>query len=65
MSAPLEAGIAPGTLVATTPEGTVPVDALRREKRSREPSAAQLAGIALVCLVAGILATVLVLRLLE
>jgi serine/threonine-protein kinase len=65
MSAEPEVGIAMGTLAATTPEGTVPVDALRRAKRGHQPSAALLAGIAIVCLAAGVALTVLVLRLLE
>jgi serine/threonine-protein kinase len=50
---------------ATTPEGTVPLAALEEARRRQgQPTALMLVGIAAACLVAGILITMLVLRIL-
>ncbi len=52
---------------ATTPEGKVPVAALaaaaNAKKRRTQPTALMLAGIAAGCLVAGIVITMLILKL--
>jgi len=55
----------PGTFPATTPEGKVPLEALAAAaaRQRRQPSALMLMGIAAGCLLAGILLTMLVLRL--
>ena len=53
----------PGTLPATTPQGTVPAAALEAaRKRQAQPSVLVLAGIAVGCLIAGILITMAALR---
>ena len=53
----------PGPLPVTTPQGTVPVEALAAaRKRQAQPSYLMLAGIAAGCLVAGILITMAALR---
>jgi serine/threonine-protein kinase len=53
----------PGTLPATTPQGTVPTAALEAaRKRQAQPSVPVLAGIAVGCLIAGILITMAALR---
>jgi serine/threonine-protein kinase len=54
----------PGPLPVTTPQGTVPAEALAAaRKRQAQPSILVLAGIAAGCLVAGILITMAALRL--
>jgi serine/threonine-protein kinase len=54
----------PAPILATTPEGTVPVAALAAARRRQaQPTALMLVGIAVGCLLAGILVTMLVLRL--
>ena len=58
-----EAGVHLAPLAGTTPQGTVPVDALRKARSGYQPSAATLLVIALVCLLAGVALTILVLRL--
>lgn len=53
----------PGTLPVTTPQGTVPTAALEAaRKRQAQPSVLVLAGIAVGCLIAGILITMAALR---
>ena len=53
----------PGTLPVTTPQGTVPVAALEAARRRQaQPSVLVLAGIAVGCLIAGILITMAALR---
>ncbi len=53
----------PGTLPVTTPQGTVPVAALEAaRKRQAQPSILVLAGIAVGCLIAGIMITMAALR---
>jgi serine/threonine-protein kinase len=52
-------------IMTTTPEGTVPTAALAAERRRQaQPTALMLVGIAVACLVAGVLITMLVLRIL-
>jgi serine/threonine-protein kinase len=61
---PLAVPAGPPPIFATTPEGTVPVQALAEARRRQaQPTALMLVGIAAGCLVAGILVTMLVLRL--
>src|SRR6185437_8586180 len=67
-SLPKDAAVAAAPpLPVTTPEGKVPVEALaaaaNAKRRRAQPSALMLVGIAAGCLVAGILITMLVLRL--
>ena len=50
-------------IMSTTPEGTVPVAALEAARRRAQPSAKLLVGIAAGCLLAGIMLTMLALRL--
>ena len=56
----------PAGIMATTPEGTVPTEALAAARRRQaQPTALMLLGIAAACLVAGVLITMLVLRILD
>jgi serine/threonine-protein kinase len=53
----------PGALPVTTPQGTVPTAALEAARRKQaQPSMLVLAGIAAGCLIAGILITMVALR---
>jgi serine/threonine-protein kinase len=56
----------PAVLPVTTPQGTVPIEALERaRRRAKQPSPLMLVGIAAGCLVAGIVLTMLALRLFQ